>query len=280
MSKVDDEVSIARITIPGTHDSGALLEPLPGTARTQSANISEQLEFGVRLLDVRCRHIDDGFQIHHGMVNQNQSFDDVLKCLVDFLDANPSEVVVMSVNQEFTPKNNTRSFQATFDAYVAKDRASWYLRSEVPKLGGVRGRMVLLRRFARSSPMGIDASRWPGNRSFSRKGLRVQDEYQVKEVGLKWAAVLAGLEAAMESKGSGFIYLNFTSGVKSGRLGLPDITDVSRAINPKLIRYFKGADPGFYGWLMMDFATPELVELVYSSNFPDGGGSSLDPMGR
>ena len=71
----------------------------------------------------------------------------VLTTTFAFLDANPTETIVMSVKQEADDDGATQSFEATFDGYVAQNAARWYTGDSVPTLGDVRGDIVLLRRF-------------------------------------------------------------------------------------------------------------------------------------
>jgi len=138
MSRLDGTLSLAQLSIPGTHDSGALFEPIPRTAKCQNRSIAEQLNTGIRFLDIRCRHVNNTFVIQHGMVNQNQTFEDVLNTVITFLHNNPSECVIMSVKEEYTASGDTRSFEDTFDSYVAKKPGIWYLASTIPRLEQVR----------------------------------------------------------------------------------------------------------------------------------------------
>ena len=80
MAGIDGGAKPSRITIPGTHDSGARIEPFfpAGAAKTQDFPIAEQLDFGVRFLDIRCRHISDTFAIHHGAIFREMFFGEVL----------------------------------------------------------------------------------------------------------------------------------------------------------------------------------------------------------
>ena len=43
MSQLSDRVSLASLNIPGTHNSAALQEPFPKTAKCQTLSITEQL---------------------------------------------------------------------------------------------------------------------------------------------------------------------------------------------------------------------------------------------
>src|SRR5690242_10710610 len=108
MSGLDDARLLSELSIPGSHDSGALFEPIAGLSKNQDLTIAEQLAAGVRYLDIRCRNIEDRFYIFHGSVDQHQGFDQVLATIYAFLDAHPGEAVIASVMQESTPQRATR----------------------------------------------------------------------------------------------------------------------------------------------------------------------------
>ena len=63
-----------------------------------------------------------------------------------FLNRNPSETLLVSVKEEHRPRNNSRSFEDTFRSLVEGDSV-WWLGEDLPTLGDVRGKIVLLRRF-------------------------------------------------------------------------------------------------------------------------------------
>lgn len=270
MGALSGSLSLTQITIPGTHDSGARYEPWPGTAICQDLSVAEQLDAGTRFLDIRCRHIDDAFAIHHGSIYQNLNFDDVLNACTSFLNVNPSECIIMSVKEEYDPANNTRTFEATFDSYVEKDHDVWYLDASIPALSSVRGKIVLLRRFSASStPKGLYASPWYDNTTFevnSTANMKIQDIYQVSSTSSKWSAITSLFSDAV-SGSSDRLYINFTSGYKSGIFGIPDINAVSNTINPQLTSYFTINTFGRYGIIPMDFAEGDRNELIISTNF-------------
>jgi 1-phosphatidylinositol phosphodiesterase len=267
-------LSLSALSIPGTHDSGARFEPIAGTAKCQNLTISEQLNVGVRFLDIRCRHIDNTFTIHHGAVYQNINFTDVLNMVIGFLNSNPTECVLMSVKEEHDPSNNTRSFEATFDSYVAANPGKWILQESVPTLNQARGKIVLLRRFGASSlPKGIRAVNWADNTTFwinnATSKLRVQDYYNVSSGSAKWNSVQPILEEAAGGDLS-VLYLNFTSGYKAGLFGIPNITTISNYVNPQIVSYFSNHRKGRYGVIPMDFADAQKASLIFRSNFVPG----------
>src|SRR5262249_22917605 len=144
---------LSDLTIPGTHDSGALHEPIANVAKCQTLTIAEQLDAGVRYLDIRLRNFQDQFLVYHGPIDQDLTFEDELATLFEFLDAHPHETVIASVKQENDPYGATLTFEQLFDRYVAQAPQRWYLGATLPMLGDVRGKLVLLRRFDRSAPL-------------------------------------------------------------------------------------------------------------------------------
>ncbi|MDR4951404.1 phosphatidylinositol-specific phospholipase C [Chryseobacterium sp. ES2] len=272
MSGLQDNISISKISIPGTHDSGARVDPpvLSGTAKTQDLSIAEQLNAGVRFLDIRCRHIDNAFAIHHGAIYQNLNFDDVLNACYAFLNSHPSETIIMSVKEEYDPSNNTRSFEQTFDAYVQKNPSKWDLGANIPTLGSVRGKIKLLRRFSSGTTKGINASPWADNTTFdinnSGVQLKVQDYYKVTNNDDKWNGISSLLNEAKNNT-NGKLFVNFTSGYKPGIFGIPSIPTVSNNINPRLKTFFQNNTQGSFGIMPIDFVNAELSELIVKTNF-------------
>ena len=53
MSRVSDDVKIKDLSIPGTHDSGALHSIADVSGKCQDISIASQLKLGVRLLDLK-----------------------------------------------------------------------------------------------------------------------------------------------------------------------------------------------------------------------------------
>ncbi|UHO38652.1 phosphatidylinositol-specific phospholipase C [Chryseobacterium capnotolerans] len=272
MAGLQDNISISKISIPGTHDSGARIDApvISGTAKTQDLSIAEQLNAGVRFLDIRCRHIDNSFTIHHGAIYQNLNFDDVLNACYAFLESHPSETIIMSVKEEHDPSNTTRSFESTFDSYVQKNPSKWNLGTNIPTLGEVRGKIRLLRRFPTQAAKGINATSWADNTTFEINNpgaqLKVQDYYKVTNNDDKWNGISTLFNDAKNSN-SDRLFINFTSGYKPGIFGIPSIPTVSNAINPKLKTFFQSNTKGSYGIMPIDFVNAELAELIVKTNF-------------
>lgn len=276
MSFIGDSVSLAELTIPGTHDAGALHEPVPGTTTCQHLGIPEQLETGVRYLDVRLRHFGDALLVHHGPVYQHENFDGLLSGVTEFLRTNPSETVIMEVSSEYKPENNTETFEQAVMRRMedASYNRFWRRESHVPRLGEARGRIVLLRRFPGSPAVsgGIDVTGWRDDTQFTLTDARgaaiaVQDRYRVAANDEKWDAVVGMLDRAA-ADASGVWHINFTSGFRSV-LGVPNITSVSSDINSRLLDYLSAnAQRGArFGTVISDFVDKRIVQQELRAYF-------------
>jgi 1-phosphatidylinositol phosphodiesterase len=263
MSSLDDSVLLSELVIPGTHDSGAMLEPLPGLAATQELTIAEQLDAGVRFLDLR------ELWVYHGAIDQDQAFADVFATIYAFLDAYPDELVVASIKEETAASNATKAFDAIVAEYIAASPQRWDLRTTVPTLGDSRGRIVLVRRFPTTmAPLGIDASPWVDDATFAITNdawIRIQDEYTVENNDEKWTAIQS-LHGRSER---GILSINFTSGYQTNDMGLPNILAVSDDINARLDEKFADERPELQGRPMifvMDHVTRARVRAVILAN--------------
>ena len=295
MKSIDGEKYLYDLTIPGTHDSGAMVEHWPGSARCQDKTIGEQLDFGIRFLDIRCRRVNERFVIHHGEVYQNMNFDDVMNGLRLWLRSHPSETVIMSLKEEMgdKPENSKRSFGKIFSFYVDKyDSRIWYLGNEVPQLKDVRGKIVLLRRFndgdiedvAKRRGLNADNRGWPDDDiGFLKKGdekepgpdIYVQDMHKVFWWPNKKELIINTLDQAKTTNPK-ILYLNFAS---CHAWADPMIPGMAYQANQALTEYFK--DPnngkGRYGVVIMDFANAERTKLIYEKNVTSDSAASSVP---
>ena len=74
MKDVNDSKIINEMSIPGTHDSGALHSIFDVAGKCQDIDINTQLNIGVRFFDLRLQLVENDFKIVHSFVNQNLSF--------------------------------------------------------------------------------------------------------------------------------------------------------------------------------------------------------------
>ncbi|MDD6021422.1 MAG: phosphatidylinositol-specific phospholipase C [Oscillospiraceae bacterium] len=270
MTDISDSAYISEISIPGTHDSGALYEPVQPSAKCQSSTIADQLDMGVRFLDMRCVISGCGFNIVHGVVYQAQTFDDVLDTCGAFLRENPTETIIMSVKPDLEKLNSVRLFTKILKKYIDKSPDMWYTDDAIPTMGQVRGKIVLFNRFDPDCGLGLNAADWPENTSFiiSNNGynIHVQDYYKIESTDKEWGYIESLLQQAYyETEKPANLYVNFLSGYSSKIL--PNPPDVAQDINPRFAGFISSAPKGCFGIILFDFVTPELCRMLINTNF-------------
>lgn len=92
MKYIDDDAVVTDLAIPGSHDSGCI--EMPWYAATQDLTFAEQLDRGVRYFDIRVNDKGGDLVIFHRVVN-GVSYESVLKDIDEFMDAHPSEFLVL-----------------------------------------------------------------------------------------------------------------------------------------------------------------------------------------
>jgi len=271
MAKLADRASLYDISIPGTHDTCALHGGDWPT--TQRRTLAEQLESGVRFIDIRCRHERDAFSIYHGPVDQHVEYGEgVQQVCLDFLAGHPSETIVMSVKKEGDGGGNASSFEQVFRSYIERAgcAAQWCLADTVPRLSEARGKIVLFRRFDCDTPgavLGLAPLPWPDNADFAVTGatsFRVQDVWRAPDLSdreRKWDRIEALLDEA--KRGGPTLFVNFCSatGAPSHPRAMAD------HINPRLARYLTDNPSGRFGAVLVDFETAEINRLIFETNF-------------
>jgi hypothetical protein len=196
------------LSLPGTHDTMTYTVGDPIT-QTQSMSLPDQLNAGIRALDIRCRRSDNRFAIHHGIVYLHKNFDDVLQDATRFLAAHPSETLLMRVKEEHTASNSSLSFAEIFANYANDPRYSaffWRSGDTNPTLDAVRGKIVVMRDFGGGTfglPYGDD------NGTF-----HIQDRYSVTtnwDLYDKWNHVKNQLHHANQRQSGAKFYMNYLS---------------------------------------------------------------------
>jgi 1-phosphatidylinositol phosphodiesterase len=275
MARLADHAPLSAITIPGTHDSGARFGGAAPVVdfvtalwvQTQNWTVTQQLNAGVRFLDVRCHAEPDGtLRIHHLFVDEQLSLTDVLRECVLFLAANPSEAVLMRVQQEASTTPEPQ-FVAAFDRHVREADAGdrLYRKPTIPQLRSVRGRIVLM-------PNKLPSL---GGIGWSGPLVSIEDDWDMgyltpaDAVERKWQSVVMSLDAAAETNTKMTIsFVSANGAVVPPRL----LTDI---LNPRLqqeaARRQGAAEAGrSLGVVLVDFvdgATAAVQQLVSCNRF-------------
>jgi 1-phosphatidylinositol phosphodiesterase len=307
MRDITDDTRVISLSVPGTHNSCSIDGPL-GFSKTQDLDLSDQLNAGVRFLDIRLSHYQDNLFVHHDVVHMGKCYGDVLAVCSSFLKRYPSEVILMSVKDEgrcdsvlgkFAPSRvfgksrgdpmnwviRSSSFEDAFKArtweHVDDPSLFYNLASPFPgsgsmntnltsrtTLGEVRGKIILLRRFEAVQDIGLDLTYWPENMRFR------------SATGLTYAVEDHWWNPREDDK-----YNFIITHIEEARSRDPrdlyitfssavnmKARDYSKTINPRLNDYLAGSPRGRVGIIALDyFEEPrELVSNVIKMNFTTG----------
>uniref|UniRef100_A0A8C3TX80 Phosphatidylinositol-specific phospholipase C X domain-containing protein n=1 Tax=Catharus ustulatus TaxID=91951 RepID=A0A8C3TX80_CATUS len=147
MAELPDALPLSRLSIPGTHDSLSLFGGR--RLRCQSWGLEAQLAAGIRFLDVRCKLWRGELRIYHLCTFQRASLRGVLRRTLRFLRAHPGEAVLMRIKEEL-PIFSRPGFAAQLQRCLLEEgQGCVWCREEVPTLGQVRGKIVVLEALAR-----------------------------------------------------------------------------------------------------------------------------------
>lgn len=179
-------LSITNLCIPGTHDSGTAYleenwtEKVINAVRCQELTIEEQLERGIRYLDIRVKYVGDTFYIVHDgpmdpmdyicVTKDNPqvylTLSAVLDSCRDFLAEHTEEFLIVSIKIA----NSSKEYSNALGAYLVKNYGQLFVNPEsymradgspsYPGMQDARGKIILLRRFATVQKLGYDYTRW------------------------------------------------------------------------------------------------------------------------
>ena len=191
MQDIEDNRLVCKMSIPGTHDTGAYT----GNAwvKTQDKNIEQQLNSGIRFFDIRLVHQNGVLKLCHGSHIFDATFvGDVLKTTVEFLKEHPSETVIMTIKRDHDLDNDgATKYRIALTKALEVDRAlTPYMvksfRSNFT-LGDLRGKMLIISRDGWIMTPSGNIPRWSDNASFtssiestngSSTTIHVEDHYK------------------------------------------------------------------------------------------------------
>lgn len=290
LKNVPDETLISEINIPGTHDSGTMYCDFRFFSRCQNTSIYDQLNMGIRFLDIRLEKKGDTLYVCHSISKcykdkrkkERLTFDRVFKDCRQFLADNPSETIIMSLKRDHGPSSE-EVFDTFFDFY--SDNKVWYLKNKNPALGKVRGKIVLFNRLCVDTSntdfvyddtnTGLNFSGFPDQsrgenvgyavsvipRRDGKRGEKffVQDLYKLTPKK-KWEkGVLPILENPLCDKGFAINFFSASKGLNNPKRTAKFIYKKFSEI--KLLSLKK------YGWCIMDFPDEKVCRKIALTNF-------------
>lgn len=263
MKDVNDSKIINEMSIPGTHDSGALHSIFDVAGKCQDIDINTQLNIGVRFFDLRLQLVENDFKIVHSFVNQNLSFSSVMDDISSFIRKYDSEFILISLKKEASDVNSSKEFK---DALLEKlknyEDVLSYDKVLPNTIKEARGKIYIIDRYDLS--IGINAySGWLDSETFTINNLYVQDNYCINDINVKKEDILSTIKYSNENNDK--LVLNFTSCYLD--YGFPPTYAGTSAliINPWLKTQIQNTNDRL-GIIVADFIDKELAESIYMRN--------------
>ncbi len=290
MQSLQDSLNISQINLPGTHDSCAYRVQFPLLSKCQSANITEQLNSGIRFLDIRVEKDGKRLKIVHDIADckrpenkrEKLFLEDVIDDCKNFLSKKPSETILLSYKRD-DGASQEETFDVFFENYLKNDPI-WYKENRCPILKEVRGKIVLLNRdnIDKNNKnytdfnTGINLSTWIYQKenveriyevaellgrdgTLTKKNFTVQDLYGLTPQK-KWnLAVFPFIKTPPKTDD---ILITFFS---CGSL-FYNPKRSAKYINKKLSNTTLEKAKK-YGWIIMDYPTEKFIKEIINSNF-------------
>lgn len=286
MGKLDDEKAINDLSIPGTHNSGALYSVIDISGKCQDNNIYEQLQIGVRFFEFRLQIIGGSLHVMHGVSDESLSFDSTVNTISSFLSSHPEEFVFVSVIDAVIKESGYESATENFEEAVkdsissfgqgrwVTDSSSW--PSTVKE---ARGKIWQLSRYNDSS-FGFDAGKkdeegkllWKDydtadSNTFDLSGenwdLHIQDYYRANNLAAKEKEITSCLDYPL---GEEEIKINYTSAYIVNSFPPSYVPSLAAAVNEWLVEEVLPNRDGPLGFMVGDFVTTSYCEAVIGRN--------------
>ena len=247
MQDIEDNRLVCKMSIPGTHDTGAYTGT--GWVKTQDKNIEQQLNSGIRFFDIRLVHQNGVLKLCHGSHIFDTTFvGDVLKTTAEFLKEHPSETVIMTIKRDHDlDKDGGTKYRIALTKALEVDRAlTPYMvksfRSDFT-LGDLRGKMLIISRDGWIMTPSGNIPSWPDNASFtssiestngSSTAIHVEDHYKSRASDkVNYVAQNVRKAQAAFSSSQNDWFITFTSSTGSWGIGIPANTtnQIDRDVN-------------------------------------------------
>lgn len=290
MKNISDSVLVSHINIPGTHDSCAYYVQFPLFSKCQNSTVAEQLNSGIRFLDIRVEKDGGKLKLVHDIAdcknpykkNEKLYLDSVINDCKKFLSENPSETILFSYKRD-DGANQEETFDTFFENYLNNDPV-WYKENRVPLLKEVRGKIVLLNRdnIDKSNEKytefntGINLSTWVYQKenveriyeiaelldrdgALTGKTFIVQDLYGLTPQK-KWDLAVSPF-IKNPPKSDDILITFFSCGSlfynpkRSAKYINKKLSDITLEKSKK------------YGWIIMDYPTEKFIKKVVNTNF-------------
>ena len=282
MVSLPDSMPVCKVSIPGTHDSGTagVRFPMRHYACTQTMDLSEQWDAGIRFFDLRPKLEGGKLKIYHGPANCHITFEEALLILKEKLELSPTEFCIVMTNSAGGGQTAVDMTMELINSVIPVGMLAVFKADMT--VADIRGRILFIHRNTPSrgvDALGVVVRGWPGNGT-SWKARMVTSDTKSAELwaqdyftsgnndkdaylSSKWDNVYRLLQA-FSNADDGVWCINHASGY-TGTGVRTNIKRCSDSINGQLLDYLKPHD-GPIGIIPMDFPSQELIDAIIRMN--------------
>ena len=280
MQNLPDTMKACRVSIPGTHDSGTagVRFPMKHYARTQTMDLSEQWDAGIRFFDLRPKLVDGTLRIYHGPADCHLEFEEAMLTIISKLEQYPTEFCVVMTNSAGGGLEGVDMIMDDINTLFDINMLAQFHADMT--VADMRGRVLFIHRDYRDNGRdypGTVVLGWPGNGSshhsrmescqYQSAVLWAQDFFTEGGKGdylnSKWDKVTA-LIREFASAPDGVWCINHLSGYTGAGIST-NINRNAKTTNARLLEYL-GNNKKPIGIIPMDFPSQELIDAIISCN--------------
>ena len=282
MSSLPDALPVSRLSIPGTHDSGTsgVRFLTRRYARTQTMDLAEQWDAGIRFFDLRPRLENGTLRIYHGPADCHLGFEEALLIIKDKLELNPTEFCIVMTNSAGGGQTAVDMTMDIINSVIPSHMLAPFRANMT--VADMRGRVLFIHRDSPSVGKdypGTVVKGWPGNGSSLQSRLVSSDQNsavlwaqdfftdggkgKMSYLNSKWDKV-SGLVREYASAPEGVWCINHTSGYTGSGIST-NINRNARVTNARLLEYL-GNHKKPIGIVPMDFPGQELIDSIIFLN--------------
>lgn len=150
MSCIPQNVFYTMLSVPGSHDAAtSTVKLFTFSSKTQNKTIAEQLELGVRALDLRPSATDN-LEIKHGSTGTGVTLAQAIESMRSYLEKNPTEFIYATIHLEgSTDDNKTKKWSNNVYKLVKAAVDGGYALgalSKGAKLADYKGKIIFIYR--------------------------------------------------------------------------------------------------------------------------------------
>lgn len=150
MSCIPQNVFYTMLSVPGSHDAAtSAVKLFTFSSKTQNKTIAEQLELGVRALDLRPSATDN-LEIKHGSTGTGVTLAQAIESMRSYLEKNPTEFIYATIHLEgSTDDNKTKKWSNNVYKLVKAAVDGGYALgalSKGAKLADYKGKIIFIYR--------------------------------------------------------------------------------------------------------------------------------------